>query len=62
MEVRAILERMGYKNLISDDWYKRIALWKAWYAGKAKFHSYGVYNRKHNQPCLPQPLGMAVKV
>lgn len=62
MEVRALLERMGYKGLVSNDWYGRINDWAAWYAGKTKFHSYTIYNGTQDIPCKRKSLCMAKKV
>ena len=62
MEVRKILEKMGYTNLLGSDWYKYVKVWLEWYEGKTAFHKYIVYNGQSNISCTRKTLGMAKKV
>jgi len=62
MEVKKLLQGLGYNNLLSDKWYKEIAAWEAWYRGKTAFHRYWIYNGKDKNYIKRQSLGMAKKL
>jgi A118 family predicted phage portal protein len=59
--IRAIFEKLGYKDLLSSAWYARINDWAAWYGGKTKFHDYTIYNGANMLSCVRKTLGMAKK-
>ena len=58
-----ILHSLGY-NTVQEDYYnKYIYKWNEWYKGNVEdFHSYHVYNGKHNIKCHRYSLGMAKKI
>jgi len=60
-KIRKILEKLGYKDLLSDAWYKRIDGWLHWYEGKTKWHTYTIYNGSNSITCTRKTLGMAKK-
>lgn len=62
MEVRKILEKMGYCSLLDSSWYRYVNVWLEWYEGKTAFHKYIVYNGQENISCIRRTLGMAKKV
>jgi A118 family predicted phage portal protein len=62
MDIRQLLEKLGHKDLLSADWYNFIAEWLKWYAGKAGWHSYTIYNGESTIKCERKSLGMAKKV
>ncbi len=62
MNVRDILERLGYRDLVPADWYTRIDAWREWYEGTTDWHSYTVYNGNRHISCTRRSLNMAKKV
>lgn len=62
MDVRGILEKLGYKNLVSADWYTRISEWREWYKGETDWHKYHIYNGIKRSEHTRRSLGMAKKV
>ncbi|MDL2293201.1 phage portal protein [Ruminococcaceae bacterium OttesenSCG-928-D13] len=62
VDVLALLERLGYKGLLSPSWYAQIDSWHDWYVGKTDFHKYSVYNGKQMVDCSRKTLGMPKKV
>lgn len=62
VDVFSILNTLGYTDILSSDWYRRIDSWREWYEGKTKFHQYTVYNGIKMVGCTRQSLGMAKKI
>jgi A118 family predicted phage portal protein len=62
MDVRGILEKLGYKDLVPADWYTRITEWRDWYKGETDWHKYFVYNGTKHSEHKRRSLGMAKKV
>lgn len=62
MDIRQLLEKLGHKDLLCADWYGYVAEWLKWYAGKASWHRYTIYNGESTIKCERKSLGMAKKV